>query len=149
MEKNNLSQNTSNPSVKKDRGWYFFDLSGKVLGQAAVKISKFLRGKNDRNFIYNLDLGNHVVLINSDKLVLTGNKANTSIYYDHSGYPGGLRERKAGLMLEKYSVELVHRVVKGLMPHNRLSRQQLKRLFVYSDSNHLHKAQKDKFLVIN
>ena len=120
-----------------------------MLGEAAVEISKILRGKNDRNFIYNLDLGNHVVLINSDKLALTGNKANTQKYYDHSGYPGGLRERTLGVMLNKYSVELVHRVIKGLMPHNRLSRKQLTRLFVYSGSNHPHKAQEDKFLVIN
>jgi large subunit ribosomal protein L13 len=123
-------------------------LSGKVLGRAAVEISRILRGKNDRNFIYNLDLGNHVVLINSDKVVLTGNKIATKKYYDHSGYPGGLRERTSGVMLTQYSVELVHRVIKGLMPHNSLSRKQLTRLFVYAGSNHPHKAQEEKFLVI-
>lgn len=143
-----ISQKTSNPSVKEDRKWYFIDLKGKVLGRAAVEVSKLLRGKNDRNFLYNLDLGNYVVLVNSDKVSMTGNKIATKKYYNHSGYPGGLRVRSAGLMREKYSIELVHRVVKGLMPHNRLSEKQLTRLFVYKDENHVHDSQKEKFLVV-
>lgn len=143
-----LSQKTTNPSVKIERKWYFFDLKGKVLGRSAVEISKLLRGKNDRDFIYNLDLGNYVVLINSDKLSLTGNKSVTKKYYNHSGYPGGMRVRTAHLMLDKYSVELVHRVIKGLMPHNRLSEKQLTRLFVYNDENHIHDSQKGKFLIV-
>lgn len=119
-----------------------------MLGRAAVEVSKLLRGKNDRNFLYNLDLGNYVVLVNSDKVSMTGNKIATKKYYNHSGYPGGLRVRSAGLMREKYSIELVHRVVKGLMPHNRLSEKQLTRLFVYKDENHVHDSQKEKFLVV-
>lgn len=123
-------------------------MKGKVLGRAAVEISRVLRGKNDRNFLYNLDLGNYVVLVNSDKVSLTGNKVATKKYYNHSGYPGGLRVRSAGLMREKYSIELVYRVVKGLMPHNRLSEKQLTRLFIYRDEKHVHDAQKEKFLVV-
>lgn len=149
INKNSLSQYTSNPTVKNERKWYFFDLSGEVLGRAAVEISRILRGKNNRDFIYNLDLGNHIVLINSDKVVLTGNKLANKKYYNYSGYPGGMRERNSEVMLKKYSQELVYRVIKGLMPHNRLSRQQLKRLFIYTGVDHPHKAQEKNFVLIN
>lgn len=113
-----------------------------------MKIATFLRGRDDPSFSYNSDSGNYVVVINASGAVLTGDKVNKKKYYDHSGYPGGLRERTSATMLEKYSTEMIHRVVKGLMPHNKLSRKQLTRLFVYSNKNHLHNAQEKDFLII-
>lgn len=138
-----------NNNFDLSRKWYFFDLKGKVLGRAAVEISNFLRGRSDLDFSYNSDSGNYIVVVNASKVVLTGNnKLNKKKYYDHSGYPGGLRERTSATMIEKYSTEMIHRVVKGLMPHNKLSDKQLTRLFVYSDENHLHKAQERDFLIV-
>jgi large subunit ribosomal protein L13 len=130
------------------RKWYFFDVKGKTLGRIAVEISQQLRGRSSLNFDYNKDLGNYVVVINSDKIIVSGNnKLLKKKYYNHSGYPGGLRERTLKIMIEKYSTELIHRIVKGLMPHNKLSKKQQTRLFVYSDENHPHNAQKG-FLII-
>lgn len=146
IEKTELTQNTLNPSVKKKKKWYFLDLNGKVLGRFAVEVSKILRGKEQRDFIYNLDTGGYVVLINSDKLVLTGKEISSKKYYNYSGYPGGMRERTSSIMIKKYSVELVHRVIKGMMPHNSLSNKQLTRLFVYAGSEHVHQAQEKDFL---
>lgn len=138
-----------NNNFDLNRKWYFFDLRGKVLGRAAVEISNFLRGRSNNDFSYNSDSGNYIVVVNASKVVLTGNnKLEKKKYYDHSGYPGGLRERSSAVMLEKYPTEMFHRVVKGLMPHNKISKKQLTRLFVYPDENHLHKAQERDFLII-
>ncbi len=150
MEKNKISQQTTNPTLRvKQREWYFINLENRVLGRSAVQISRVLRGRNSSDFSYNSDLGNHVVVVNAKRVLLTGKKRQGKKYYDHSGYPGGLRERNAGTMISSYPTELIHRVVKGLMPHNRLSRKQLTRLFIYADSTHPHTAQQSNFLTIN
>lgn len=144
-----LSQKTSNPIMSTiNRSWYFCDLNGKVIGREAVKIVNILRGKNHKDFISNFDLGNYVVLVNSSKAILTGDKSLKK-YYDHSGYPGGLRERSAEVMLSKYPNELVYRIIRGMMPHSNLSRRQLTRIFIYSDEKHPHRSQAGHFLVIN
>ena len=146
VDQKELNQKTFNPSIKKEKKWYFLDLNVKVLFRFSVEVSNLLRGKKDKDFIYNLDTGNYVVLVNSDKLILTGKDLSNRKYYDYSGYPGGMRERTSALMIQKYSVELVHRVIKGMMPHNSLSNKQLTRLFVYSGDKHNHQAQEKHFL---
>ncbi|CAG8827286.1 15266_t:CDS:1, partial [Racocetra persica] len=124
-------QKTSILSQPVNRDWYFLDLQGQVIGRAATKITTILRGKNRVDFFPNLDLGNYVVLINAQHLTFTGRKLDNKYYYDHSGYPGGLRKRSTKIMLQNYPTELAKRVIKGMMPHTKLARQQLKRLFIY------------------
>ncbi|WNE41173.1 MAG: 50S ribosomal protein L13 [Mycoplasmataceae bacterium] len=144
-------QNTTIPSLQKiTRSWYFLDLKGKTGGRIGPKVAEILRGKGKLNFLPNLDLGDHVVLVNAKHIKFTGNnKMDNEFYYDHSGYPGGLRKRSTSLMLEKYPRELIFRIIKGMMPHNKLSNKQLKRLFIYPTSSHNHKAQEKNFIKID
>lgn len=144
-----LSQYTSNPSLPENRKRYFINLEGKVLGRIAVRISQLLRGKNSINFNYNLDIGNFVTLINSDKVILTGKKYTDKKYYRHSGYPGSLREKSAGSMMKECSEKLVMNFIRGMMGHKNLSRKQLKRLSIYHDSNYKNKAQEKDFIIID
>ena len=114
----------------------------------APKIVEILRGKNKNNFLPNLDLGDYVVLVNAKYITFTGNnKLDKEIYYNHSGYPGGLRERSTRLMLEKYPRELVFRIIKGMMPHTKLGNKQLKRLFIFVDKEHNLQAQEKDFII--
>ena len=111
---------------------------------------EILRGKSKTNFLPNLDLGDHVVLVNAKYIKFTGNnKMDNEFYYKHSGYPGGLRKRSTSLMLEKHPRELIFRIIKGRMPHTKLGNKQLKRLFVYPDNKHHHQAQEKNFIKIN
>ena len=129
-----------------DRKWYVIDAEGKSLGRVASLAATYLRGKNKPTYTPHIDCGDNIIIINADKVVLTGNKENTKIYYNHSMYPGGLRERTAKVMKERYPVEMVERAVKGMLPHNRLGRQMYKKLFVYTGSEHKHAAQQPKAL---
>ena len=124
------------------RNWYVIDAEGINLGRLATKVATVLRGKHKPTYTPNIDCGDYVIVINASKINLTGNKLNDKIYYDHSGYTGGLRERTAKEMKEKYPVEMIERAVKGMLPHNRLGRQMYKKLFVYEGSEHPHTAQK-------
>lgn len=126
--------------VKRD--WYIIDAEGKPLGRVASKAAHILRGKNKPTYTPHIDTGDYVIIINAEKAVLTGDKLNKKVYYNHSGYPGGLRERTARVMKEKYPVEMVERAVKGMLPHNALGRSMYKKLFVYEGSEHKHNAQK-------
>ena len=119
---------------------------GKPLGRVATLAATYLRGKHKPTYTPHIDCGDNIIIINADKVVLTGNKENTKIYYNHSMYPGGLRERTAKVMKERYPVEMVERAVKGMLPHNRLGRQMYKKLFVYTGSEHKHAAQQPKSL---
>ena len=130
--------------VKRD--WFVIDAEGKPLGRVATLAATYLRGKHKPTYTPHIDCGDNIIIINADKVVLTGNKENTKIYYNHSMYPGGLRERTAKVMKEKYPVEMVERAVKGMLPHNRLGRQMYKKLFVYTGSEHKHAAQQPKSL---
>lgn len=130
--------------VKRD--WFVIDAEGKPLGRVATLAATYLRGKHKPTYTPHIDCGDNIIIINADKVVLTGNKENTKIYYNHSMYPGGLRERTAKVMKEKYPVEMVERAVKGMLPHNRLGRQMYKKLFVYTGSEHKHAAQQPKAL---
>ena len=125
-----------------------FDATGKTLGRLATQVATVLRGKNKPTYTPHVDCGDYVIVVNADKVVLTGNKLEDKKYYNHSGYPGGLRERTAKEMIEKYPEEMVERAVKGMLPHNRLGRQMYKKLFVYAGSEHKHEAQKPEVLEV-
>jgi large subunit ribosomal protein L13 len=127
-------------TVKRD--WYVIDAEGVNLGRLATRVADVLRGKHKPTFTPHIDCGDFVIVVNASKVNLTGNKLNDKIYYNHSGYTGGLRERTAKEMRENYSVEMIERAVKGMIPHNRLGRQVAKKLFVYEGAEHPHMAQK-------
>ena len=123
------------------RNWYVVDASGMTLGRLATQVAHVLRGKHKVTYTPHIDGGDFVVIINADKVELTGNKLDKKIYYNHSGFTGGLRERTARVMKEKYPVEMVERAIKGMLPNGRLGRQMYKKLFVYAGENHPHAAQ--------
>ena len=128
------------------RKWYLIDAEGKNLGKVAAKAAVLLRGKHKVTFTPSVDCGDCVVIINASKVNLTGDKLDKKMYYNHSGYPGGLRERTARTMVEKYPVEMVERAVKGMLPKGRLGRQMIKKLFVYEGSEHNQVAQKPELI---
>jgi large subunit ribosomal protein L13 len=124
------------------RKWYLIDAEGQTLGKVAAKAAVLLRGKHKVTFTPSVDCGDNVIIINASKVVLTADKLDKKIYYNHSGYPGGLRERTARTMIEKYPVEMIERAIKGMLPKGRLGRQMFKKLFVYEGSEHNQTAQK-------
>ncbi len=126
------------------RNWYVVDAEGQTLGRLASKVAIVLRGKHKPTYTPHLDCGDNVIIINASKIELTGNKLDNKIYYNHSGYTGGLRERTARTMRDNYPVEMVERAIKGMLPKNRLGRQMYKKLFVYEGSEHPHTAQQPK-----
>ena len=125
-----------------ERNWFVIDAKGKPLGRVASTAAHVLRGKHKATFTPHVDCGDYVIIINAKEALLTGNKLDNKMYYNHSMYPGGLRERTAKEMKEKYPVEMMERAVKGMLPHNRLGRQMYKKLFVYAEESHPHMAQK-------
>ena len=129
-----------------ERKWYVVDADGKTLGRLAAEVATILRGKHKVTYTPHVDCGDYVIIVNADKVALTGNKLEGKIYYDHSRYVGGLRERTAKEMRQDYPVEMVERAVKGMLPHNRLGRQMYKKLFVYAGEDHKHAAQMPKVL---
>jgi len=131
-----------------ERKWYVIDAKGKPLGRVASKAAVVLKGKHKATYTPHVDCGDNVIIINAKEVTLTGNKLDQKIYYNHSGYTGGLRERTAKEMRENYPVEMVERAVKGMLPHNRLGRQMYRKLFVYRGSEHKHMAQKPEVLEV-
>ena len=129
-----------------ERKWYVIDAEGKSLGRVASLAATYLRGKNKPTYTPHIDCGDYIIIVNAQKVNLTGNKLDDKIYYDHSMYTGGLRERNARTMREEYPVEMMERAVKGMLPHNRLGRQMGKKLFVYAGSEHKQMAQKPEVL---
>ena len=123
------------------RNWYVIDAAGIPLGRVASKAAVILEGKNKPTYTPHVDCGDNVIIINASKVVLTGNKLTDKIYYNHSGYTGGLRERTAKVMREDYPVEMMERAVKGMLPKGRLGRQMYRKLFVYEGAEHPHQAQ--------
>ena len=133
-----------------ERKWYVIDAEGKSLGRVAALAAVYLRGKHKPTYTPHIDCGDNIVIINAQKVNLTGNKLEDKMYYDHSMYQGGLRERTAKVMKEEYPVEMMERAVKGMLPHNRLGRQMYKKLFVYAGNEHKHQAQKHRqFFFLN
>ena len=124
-----------------ERNWYVIDAANKPLGRVATKVAHVLRGKHKPTYTPHIDCGDYVIVVNASKAVLTGNKLDGKVYYNHSGFTGGLRERTAREMKENYPVEMVERAVKGMLPNGRLGRQKYKKLFVYAGENHPHAAQ--------
>ena len=131
-----------------DRKWYVIDAKGESLGRVAAKAAHILRGKHKPTFTPHIDCGDFVIIINAKEVHLTGNKLENKMYYNHSMYPGGLRERTAREMKEKYPIEMMERAVKGMLPHNRLGRAMYKKLFVYEGETHPHMAQKPEVMSV-
>lgn len=131
-----------------ERKWYVIDAEGKSLGRVASLAATYLRGKHKPTYTPHIDCGDNIIIINAEKVNLTGNKLDKKMYYNHSQYLGGLRERTARTMREEYPVEMVERAVKGMLPHNRLGRQMYKKLFVYAGSEHKQMAQKPEVLEV-
>jgi large subunit ribosomal protein L13 len=125
-----------------ERQWYVIDASDVVLGRLASQVATLLRGKHKPVFAPHVDTGDFVVVVNADKVALTGSKADTKIAYRHSGYPGGLRATSYSELLAKNPRRAVEKAVKGMLPHNRLGRQQLTKLKVYAGPAHPHAAQR-------
>jgi large subunit ribosomal protein L13 len=130
------------------REWYIVDATDKTLGRMSTEIARVLRGKHKPTYTPHIDGGDYVIVINASKVILTGNKLNTKLYYNHSGYTGGLRTRTAKQMVENYPVEMVERSIKGMLPNGRLGRQMYKKLFVYAGEDNSHTAQQPKELKI-
>ena len=123
------------------RNWYVVDAEGLTLGRLATQVASVLRGKHKPTYTPHIDCGDYVIVVNAGKVNLTGNKLDDKIYYNHSGYTGGLRERTARTMKEKYPEEMIERAIKGMLPKGRLGRQMYRKLFVYAGENHPHTAQ--------
>ena len=131
-----------------ERKWYVIDAEGKSLGRVASLAATYLRGKHKPTYTPHIDCGDYIIIVNASKVNLTGNKLDDKIYYNHSMYTGGLRERSARTMRELYPEEMIERAVKGMLPHNRLGRQMYKKLFVYAGSEHKQVAQKPEVLEV-
>ena len=131
-----------------ERKWYVIDANDVSLGKVAAKAAHILHGKHKPTFTPHIDCGDNVIIINAEKVKLTGNKLEDKKYYNHSMYPGGLRIRTAKVMKEQYPVEMVEKAVKGMLPKNRLGRQMYKKLFVYVGENHPHAAQKPESMEV-
>lgn len=130
------------------RQWYVVDARGKILGRLATEVARVLRGKHKPNFTPNQDAGDFVIVLNAREVKLSGAKLDQKIYYRHTEYPGGIRERTAAQMLEEKPEELVMIAVKGMLPKNRLSRRLVTKLKVYAGSEHPHNAQKPQPLTL-
>jgi large subunit ribosomal protein L13 len=130
--------------ANRERNWVLVDASGKTLGRLATRIADALRGKRKPEYTPHIDTGDFVVVVNAEKIAVTGDKRQQKLYYRHSGYPGGLRTRTLEEMLERRPEEVIRLAVKGMLPRNRLGRQQLRKLRVYAGPEHPHEAQKPK-----
>ena len=136
-------------TTDRNRDWVLIDATGLTLGRLATQIADLLRGKAKPEFTPHVDTGDFVVIINAEKIAVTGKKRAEKMYYRHSGYPGGLKERTLDEMLERRPEEVIRKAVKGMLPKNRLARKQLTKLKVYAGADHPHAAQQPKVLEIN
>ncbi|MEM7096344.1 MAG: 50S ribosomal protein L13 [Actinomycetota bacterium] len=132
-----------------EREWFVVDAENLVLGRMATEIARILRGKHKPTFAPNADVGDHVIVVNADKVVLTSNKRETKMVYRHSGYPGGLKTRSYGDLLNEQPAEIVRKSIVGMLPHNRLGAQMATKLKVYAGAEHPHAAQKPTELVLD
>jgi len=141
----------STPVAKKEdlqKDWYVVDLADKVLGRAATEIARVLRGKHKAIYTPSVDTGDFVIVLNAEKVRLTGNKLSQKMYHRHSGYTGSLTTISAAKLLEKTPDELIKKAVKGMLPKNKLGRQMFKKLKVYCGADHPHQAQQPKELQV-
>ena len=138
-----LKTYVATPSTR-ERNWLLVDANGKTLGRLATQIADALRGKRKPEYTPHIDTGDFVVVVNAEKIAVTGNKREAKLYHRHSGYPGGLRTRTLDQMLERRPEEVIRLAVKGMIPRNRLGRQQLRKLKVYAGPEHPHQAQQPR-----
>ncbi len=127
--------------TNRQRDWYVVDAEGKTLGRLATQLADVLRGKRKPDFTPHVDTGDFIVVVNAEKIRVTGDKMNSKIYWRHSGYPGGIKSRTLGEMLEKQPEEVIRKAVRGMLPRTKLGRQQLLKLKVYAGPEHPHAAQ--------
>ena len=132
----------------RERNWLVVDATGQTLGRLATQIADTLRGKRKPTYTPHVDTGDFVVVVNAEKISVTGNKRAAKMYYRHSGYPGGLKTRTLNDMLERRPEEVLRLAVKGMLPRNRLARKQLTKLKIYAGPEHPHEAQKPQKLEI-
>jgi len=132
-----------------ERAWYVVDADGMTLGRMSTEVARILRGKHKPTFAPHIDTGDHVIVINADKVVLSSGKAEKKIVYRHSGYPGGIRSRTYAQLLGQRPQEAVRRTIRGMLPKNRLGRAQISKLKVYAGPDHPHAAQKPQPLEID
>jgi large subunit ribosomal protein L13 len=132
----------------RERVWYVVDAENRTLGRLATQIADVLRGKRKPTYTPHFDVGDFVIVINAERVAVTGDKREKKLYWRHSGYPGGIRSRTLGDLLEKRPEDVIRRAVKGMLPRNRLARQQLRKLKVYAGPDHPHQAQKPEQLEI-
>ena len=128
-------------SETRQRDWYVVDAEGKTLGRLATRIADTLRGKHKPEYTPHVDTGDFVIVVNAEKVAVTGNKLRDKRYWRHSGHPGGIRSRTLGEMLERRPEEVIRKAVRGMLPRNRLARKQLTKLKVYAGPDHPHAAQ--------
>ncbi len=127
--------------TNRQRDWYVVDAEGKTLGRLATQLADVLRGKRKPDFTPHIDTGDFIVVVNAEKIRVTGDKMNSKIYWRHSGYPGGIKSRTLGEMLDKQPEEVIRKAVRGMLPRTKLGRQQLMKLKVYAGPEHPHAAQ--------
>ena len=150
MTVNTLSYKTISANDKTvNKEWVLVDAEGQTLGRLASKVAKMIRGKHKPNYTPHVDCGDNVVVINADKIVLTGNKWQDKVYVRHTGYPGGRREITAENLMQKHPIRLVENAVKGMLPKNKLGRKIYKNLYVYAGAEHQQEAQKPKKIDLN
>jgi large subunit ribosomal protein L13 len=130
------------------REWHVIDAEGLVLGRVATEAARILRGKHKPIFSPHIDTGDHVIIINADKIVLTAGKADKKLIHRHSGYPGGIRQRTFGDLMDRRPAEAVRRSIRGMLPKNRLGRAQISKLKIYAGPTHPHSAQKPQPLAL-
>lgn len=128
--------------LEVERKWYLIDAEGEILGRLATKIANILRGKNKPEYTPHVDTGDFVVVINADKIQVSGKKETDKIYYHHTGYPGGLKSASFKELMEKNPTMALEKAVKGMLPHNTLGDEQFQKLKLYAGSEHPHAAQK-------
>jgi large subunit ribosomal protein L13 len=145
-----MTNKTYTPSATTlERKWYVVDAAGMTLGRLASRVAHILRGKHKAIFTPNLDTGDFVIVLNSDKVTVSGDRMDTKLYRRHSQYPGGFRETTLRQMMQKHSDRVVELAVKGMLPHNKLGRAMIKKLKVYKGAEHPHAAQKPEAIEVN
>jgi large subunit ribosomal protein L13 len=135
--------------ANRQREWFVVDADGRTLGRLATRIADTLRGKLKPEYTPHCDVGDFVIVVNAEKIRVTGNKLEQKRYWRHSGYPGGIKSRTLGEQLERRPEEVIRKAVKGMLPRNRLARQQLTKLKVYAGPEHPHQAQLPKPMELN
>ena len=142
-----MTDRTFSPrSADIERQWFIVDAAGQTLGRLATQIASVLRGKHKPTYSPHMDVGDHIIVINADKIQVTGRKAEQKVYYRHTGYPGGIRSTPYARMLERHPERILRKAVWGMLPHNVLGRQVYKKLRVYKGPEHRHAAQKPQVL---